>query len=66
MESCRTDGFSIGSIVRSTGYRVLHRPVEPAPVFGIWLYGLNQDLANFGESRFSGGIKRLGPRLWFP
>src|ERR1700692_3395137 len=34
MESSRTDRFSIGSIVRSTGYRVLHRPVELAGLIG--------------------------------
>ena len=26
----------MGSIVRSTGYKVLHRPVELAGVIGIW------------------------------
>jgi hypothetical protein len=26
----------MGSIVRSTGYRVLHRPVEPAGIIGMW------------------------------
>jgi hypothetical protein len=26
----------MGSIVRSTGYKVLHRPVEPAGVLGMW------------------------------
>jgi hypothetical protein len=32
----RTDRFSTGSIVRSTGYKVLHRPVELAPLIGMW------------------------------
>jgi hypothetical protein len=27
----------MGSIVRSTGYMVLHRPVEPAVIVGNWL-----------------------------
>jgi hypothetical protein len=26
----------MGSIVRSTGYRVLHRPVELAGIIGMW------------------------------
>ena len=30
------DRFSIGSVVRSTDYKVLHRPVEPAAVAGNW------------------------------
>jgi hypothetical protein len=29
----------MGSIVRSTGYKVLHRPVEPAGVLGTWEFG---------------------------
>jgi hypothetical protein len=32
----RTDRFSRGSIVRSTGYKVLHRPVELAGILGMW------------------------------
>jgi hypothetical protein len=30
----------MGSIVRSTGYKVLHRPVELASLIGIWLLAL--------------------------
>ena len=26
----------MGIVVRSTGYKVLHRPVEPAGVIGMW------------------------------
>ena len=37
IEYSRTDRFSTRSIVRSTGYRVLHRPVELAPFLGTWL-----------------------------
>jgi hypothetical protein len=36
MEYCRTDLFLMGSIVGSIGYMVLHRPVEPAGVIGMW------------------------------
>src|ERR1019366_10351651 len=36
MEYCRTDRFSMGSIVRSMGYKVLHRPVELAGLHGTW------------------------------
>jgi hypothetical protein len=36
MEYCRTDRFSMGSIVRSMGYKVLHRPVELAGLIGMW------------------------------
>src|ERR1700674_3321602 len=28
----------MGSTVRSTGYMVLHRPVEPAGIIGKWLF----------------------------
>ena len=33
----------MGSIVRSTGYRVLHRAVEPAGILGNWEFGASHD-----------------------
>src|SRR5260370_1381217 len=36
IDFCRTDGFLTGSIVRSTGYMVLHRPVELAGIIGMY------------------------------
>jgi hypothetical protein len=44
----------MGSIVRSTGYVVLHRPVEPAGIIGMWEFGQFGSRATFRQDDLSG------------
>jgi hypothetical protein len=45
IDFCRPDLFTTGSIVRSTGYKVLHRPVEAAALIGNWQIALKSKTA---------------------
>jgi hypothetical protein len=48
----------MGSVVRSNGYEVLHRPVEPAPF--IRTHPVNVDIGNyFRAGRDFGGITKV-------